>query len=63
MAGIAESLANYHVYYGNANLINTEIEKYRKVTREGIMEAAKKYLDPTKRVVLYYLPKQSSTEQ
>ena len=63
MAGIAESLANYHVYYGNANLINTEIEKYRKVTREDIQAAAKKYLDPGKRVILYYLPKEKSTEQ
>jgi predicted Zn-dependent peptidase len=30
MAGIAESLANYHTYFGNANLINTEIERYMK---------------------------------
>ena len=28
VAGIAESLANYHVYFGDANLINTEIERY-----------------------------------
>jgi predicted Zn-dependent peptidase len=51
------------VYYGNANLINTEIEKYQGVTREAIQAAAKKYLDPSKRVILYYLPKQKSTEQ
>jgi predicted Zn-dependent peptidase len=57
MAGIAEQLANYHVYYGDANLINTEIERYRKVTREDIMNAAKKYLRKDNRVVLYYLPK------
>lgn len=57
MAGIAESLANYHVYYGDANLINTEIEKYRKVTREDLQRVAKKYLDNSNRVVLYYLPK------
>lgn len=56
MAGIAESLANYHVYYGNANLINTEIEKYKQVTREDIQRVAKKYLASTNRVKLYYLP-------
>ena len=28
MAGIAESLANYHTYFGDANLINTEINRY-----------------------------------
>ena len=32
VAGIAESLADYHMYYGDANLINTEIERYQKVT-------------------------------
>lgn len=57
VAGIAESLANYHMYFGDANLINTELDKYLAVTKQDIMNAAKKYLDPNKRVVLYYLPK------
>lgn len=56
-AGIAESLANYHMYFGETDLINTEIEKYRAVTREDIQRVAKKYLDFENRVVLYYLPK------
>ncbi len=57
MAGIAESLANYEVYLGDANLINTELQKYNKVTREDILQVAKKYLNKDNRVVLYYLPK------
>lgn len=57
VAGIAESLANYHMYYGDANLINTELERYRKVTREDIRKAALKYFNKDNRVVLYYLPK------
>lgn len=56
-SGIAESLANYHMYYGDADLINTEIEKYRKVTIEDIRRVANKYLDFENRVVLYYMPK------
>jgi zinc protease len=55
--GIAESLANYHVYFGDANLINTEIEKYMRVTREDIKRAAEVYLANENRIVLYYLPK------
>ena len=57
MAGIAESLADYHTYYGDANYINTEIERYRSVTREDIQRVAQKYLVKDNRVVLRYLPK------
>ncbi|MCK5468117.1 MAG: insulinase family protein, partial [Cyclobacteriaceae bacterium] len=57
IAGIAESLANYHVYFGDANLINNEIDRYMKVTREDLMRVAKQYLTKENRVVLYYLPK------
>jgi zinc protease len=54
VAGIAESLANYHMYFGDANLINTEIDRYMKVTREDLMRVAKKYYVPENRVVLYF---------
>ncbi len=57
VAGIAESLANYEMYYGDANLINTEIDRYLSVSREDIQEVAKKYLQPDNRVVLYWLAK------
>jgi zinc protease len=57
IAGIAESLADYHMYYGDANLINTEISRYMEVTREDIQRVAKKYFNKNNRVVLYYLPK------
>lgn len=57
MAGIAESLANYEVYFGDANLINTEIERYKKVTREDLLNVAKKYLNKDNRVVLHYVQK------
>jgi len=60
--GIAESLANYHMYYGDANLINTEIERYMKVTREDIQRVANKYFTKENRVVLYYLPKSAQQQ-
>lgn len=59
MAGIAESLANYQVYFGDANLINTEINRYNEVTREDLLAVAKKYLNADNRVTLYYVPKGS----
>lgn len=62
VAGIAESLANYHMYYGDADLINTEIERYMKVTREDIQRVANKYFSKENRVVLYYLPKSAQQQ-
>ena len=53
----AESLANYHMYFGDANLVNTEIERYMKVTREDLQKAAQKYFVKENSVTLQYLPK------
>lgn len=55
VAGIAESLANYRMYFGDTNLINTEVDRYMKVTPEDIRAAAQKYYTPENRVVLYFL--------
>ncbi|MCC9167335.1 M16 family metallopeptidase [Pontibacter harenae] len=63
VAGRAESLANYHVYFGNANLINTEIDRYMKVTKEDITRVAKEYLTKSNRVVVHYLPKSAQPKQ
>lgn len=60
IAGVAESLANYHMYYGDANLVNTELNRFLAVTKEDIQEAAKKYYQEDNRVVLVYLPKQNA---
>ncbi len=57
VAGIAESLANYEMYYGDANLINTELDRYRQVTREDLKRVANQYFNKNSRVVLYWLPK------
>jgi zinc protease len=56
ISGIAESLSDYYLYYGDANLINTELALYQKVTKEDIMRVAKKYMMKDNRVVLEYLP-------
>ncbi len=53
---IAESLANYEMYYKDAGLINSELDRYRKVTKEDIRTAANKYFKKNGRVVLHWLP-------
>jgi len=56
----AESLASYDAYFGNPGLINTEIEKYMKVTLDDVKRVAQKYFSTDKRVVLIYKPKSKS---
>jgi predicted Zn-dependent peptidase len=55
VAGIAESLANYYAYFGDTNLINTEINRYNAVSKEEMMSAARKYYNANNRVTLYFL--------
>ena len=56
MSGIAETLANYEMYQGDANLINTETDRFRQVTREDIRRVAREYFNKDNRVLLYWLP-------
>lgn len=57
LKGLAEQLATNYTYFKNTNLINTEFENYKNVTREDLIRVAKKYLIPSNSLVLYYLPK------
>ena len=56
VAGIAESLADYEMFLGDANLINTETDRLLAVTREDIQRVARQYFTPENRVLLYWLP-------
>jgi predicted Zn-dependent peptidase len=39
----AKNLARYHLFYGDANLINTELDRYFAVKREDLQRVANKY--------------------
>ena len=54
--GVATNLATYYTFQGNANLINTELDQYRKVTKDDIKRVANKYLTKENQLVVYYLP-------
>lgn len=55
LEGVAENLASYYMLYGDINLINSEIDMYRSITREEIRDVAKKYLNPNQRLLLDYV--------
>lgn len=63
IAGIAENLADNHVYNGGASKINTELQNYLSVTREDIQRVAQKYLMQDKRIILHYLPKEETDQK
>lgn len=60
--GIAENLATYHLLYGDVNLINSQMDLYRSITREEIREVAKKYLNPNQRLILDYVPSKEQAQ-
>lgn len=57
--GIAEQLATNYTYFGNTSLVNKTLEKYSQLTKEKVIEVAKKYLTPEQKISIYYLPKQN----
>jgi len=59
MLGVAENLASGYSFRNNTNYVNTELTEIRKLTRQDIQAAAKKYLNPNQRVVIYYKPGQA----
>jgi len=63
IAGIAETLADNHVYSGGAEKINTELSEYLAVTREDIQRVAKKYLTQDARIILHYLPMEEKSDK
>ncbi len=57
IASRAQNLASNHTFFGNADRVNTLLDKYMAVTREDIQRAAQEYFRENNRVVLYFLPK------
>ncbi|WP_185849277.1 M16 family metallopeptidase [Blattabacterium cuenoti] len=63
MSGITANLSHYYLYYNNADLINTDIKKYKKITIEDIRRVANKYLNKNNRVRLYNVPDNDNTDK
>ncbi len=54
MSARAKNLAKYHVFFGDTNLINTELDRYLAVKREDLQRVAKKFFTKEGKNVLRY---------
>jgi predicted Zn-dependent peptidase len=52
----AMHLAEFEMYFGDANLLNQEAARYLAVTLDDVKRVAKQYFAPTNRTVLDVLP-------
>lgn len=53
----AQQLANYELFYGDAAILNGELDRYLAVTTEQVRAATEKYLTPTNKTVVVVKPK------
>ena len=58
----ARQLAEYEMYFGDAALVRTELDRYLAVTREDVQRVAGRYFDAGHRTVLDVLPTQGAME-
>ena len=59
----ARLLGVYEMFDGDANLINSDLENYMKVTREQVRDVAQRYLQTERRAVLEIVPAPAQEEK
>ncbi len=57
LPSIAQALADNYTYFKDAGRINKTLSFYKDITRQDVLDVAKKYLTKENRTVVYYLPK------
>lgn len=60
--GVVTNLATYYTFQNDANLINTELNRYNKVTKADLKRVADKYLTKENSLTVYYLPKSKDSK-
>lgn len=56
---VAHELATGYTYWKETGSLNTMAEKYSGLTKEKVIEVARKYIVPEEKISIYYLPKQN----
>jgi len=56
----ADFISELTTYFGDPNLINTWLDRYRAITRDDVLSVARDFLKKEDRVTLYFLPKSTT---
>jgi len=59
----ARLLATYQVETGDPGFLEKDLARYREATPEGVLEWAKKVVDPNRRVILRVIPQPSAANE
>ncbi len=59
----AMRLAEYHMYFGDAELLRTELGRYLAVSRDDVQRVAREYFEATNRTVLDVIPATEANEE
>jgi predicted Zn-dependent peptidase len=59
----SQQLAEYELYWGDANLLKLELDHYLAVSMEDIKRVAGEYFQPTNRTVLDVAPGPAPTSE
>jgi predicted Zn-dependent peptidase len=59
----AMRLAEYHMYFGDAELLRSELDRYLAVNREDVQRVAREYFEATNRTVLDVIPASQANEE
>jgi zinc protease len=53
---VAEAIQAANMYLGDANAVNSDLDRYMKVTKDDIKRVAREYLRPENSVVILIKP-------
>jgi predicted Zn-dependent peptidase len=59
----AMRLAEYHLYWGDAELLRGELDRYLAVDRDDVQRVAREYFEATNRTVLDVIPASQANAQ
>ncbi|HEY0932072.1 MAG TPA: pitrilysin family protein [Gemmatimonas sp.] len=59
----ADQLSRFATYFGDASLVNTQVDRYRAITAADVSALARERLGPDNRVLLMFVPAEASADE